>query len=132
MAVTVLISALVLVAAPELVRFFNGKAEVVALGTLFLHKLTPFYVFCCVNQIYSGALRGSGNSRTPMLIMLFSFVLFRHGYLYVVSHFIANEILPLAMGYPAGWLMCSLLTLFYYHHTQLDRTRLVTDDEVQK
>lgn len=132
MAVTVLISALVLVAAPELVRFFNGKAEVVALGTLFLHKLTPFYVFCCVNQIYSGALRGSGNSRTPMLIMLFSFVLFRQGYLYVVSHFIANEILPLAMGYPAGWLMCSLLTLFYYHHTQLDRTRLVTDDEVQK
>ena len=126
---TVLISAVVILTAPSLVAFFNGKQEVIEYGTLFLHRLTPFYVLCCVNQVYSGALRGAGDSRAPMVIMLFAFVLFRQAYLFVVSHFIANEILPLAMGYPAGWLVCSMLTLIYYHHARLDKSRLVSDSE---
>ena len=93
--------------------------------------MTPFYVLCCVNQIYSGALRGSGDSRAPMIIMLLSFVCFRQLYLFVVSNFIANEILPLAMGYPAGWLLCSLLTLIYYHKmANFNKNRLVSDNEV--
>lgn len=129
---TIIISAVVMTFAPYLVQFFNDKVEVVEYGKLFLYRLTPFYVLCCINQIYSGALRGSGNSRVPMLIMLFSFVLFRQGYLFVVSNFVANEILPLAMGYPAGWLMCSLLTLIYYHKAKLDNNRLVTDSEVNQ
>ena len=92
---------------------------------MFLRWLTPFYVLCCVNQVYSGALRGAGNSRAPMIIMLFSFVVFRQIYLYIMSNFIANEILPLAMGYPAGWLVCSLLTLIYYRRVNLDAVNVV-------
>ncbi len=118
-AVTLTVSAVVIVFAPYLVYFFNQNPEVIRYGTLFLRRLTPFYVLCCVNQIYSGALRGAGNSRTPMIIMLCSFVLFRQCYLYIVSRFISNTILPLAMGYPAGWLVCSAATLIYYHRVHL-------------
>lgn len=119
MTVTLVVSVAVMLSAPYLVAFFNDKAEVIAYGTMFLRHLTPFYLVCCVNQIYSGALRGAGNSRAPMLIMLGSFVLFRQCYLYMVSHFISNTILPLAMGYPAGWVLCSVLTLLYYHRVRL-------------
>ena len=126
----VLISA-VLCFAPSLIAFFNARPEVVACGTRFLHWLTPFYVICCVNQVYSGALRGSGNTRAPTVIMLASFVFFRQVYLYVMSHFIANEIIPLALGYPAGWLVCSVITFTYYHRADLSRTRLVSDDEAR-
>lgn len=125
MMVTLAVSGVVIASAPYLVAFFNDKAEVVAFGTLFLRRLTPFYIFCCVNQVYSGALRGAGNSRAPMVIMLGSFVLFRQCYLYVVSHFISNTILPLAMGYPAGWLVCSGITLCYYHRVHLAKSSLV-------
>ena len=118
--VTILVSTGVILAAPHLVVIFNNKPEVVEYGALFLRRLTPFYVLCCVNQIYSGALRGAGNSRVPMIIMLSSFVLFRQCYLYVVSNFISNTILPLAMGYPAGWLVCSTMTLIYYHKVHLN------------
>lgn len=118
-AVTLAVSAVVIGFAPRLVYFFNQNPEVISYGTLFLRRLTPFYVLCCVNQVYSGALRGAGNSRTPMIIMLCSFVLFRQCYLYIVSHFISNTILPLAMGYPAGWLVCSGATLIYYHKVHL-------------
>ena len=128
---TVVISCVVIAFAAPLVSFFNGDASVIEFGSLFLRRLTPFYVLCCINQIYSGALRGAGNSRAPMVIMLFSFVLFRQIYLYVVSHFIANEILPLAMGYPAGWLVCSLLTLAYYRRAQFGRNRLTSDQEIR-
>jgi len=121
--VTLVISAAVIAAAPWLVYVFNQKEEVITFGTLFLRHLTPFYVLCCVNQIYSASLRGAGDSKAPMIIMLFSFVFFRQCYLFIVSKFISNTILPLAMGYPAGWLVCSLLTLIYYHHVHLRRAK---------
>ncbi len=125
--VTIVVSALVMLFAPFLVAFFNNKPEVISYGTLFLRWLTPFYVLCCINQVYSGALRGAGDSRTPMVLMLLSFVVFRQIYLFVMARFIANEILPLAMGYPAGWLVCSVLTLLYYRRADLGASRLVQD-----
>lgn len=128
--VTIVVSTGVILAAPHLVVIFNDKPEVVDYGVLFLRRLTPFYVLCCVNQIYSGALRGAGNSRVPMIIMLSSFVVFRQCYLYVVSNFISNTILPLAMGYPAGWLVCSTMTLIYYHKVHLAGTLKL--EETQK
>ena len=128
-ALTVAIMGIVMGFAPYLVYFFNQKAEVIAYGTMFLRFISPFYVLCCVNQVYSGALRGAGNSRVPMVIMLVSFVLFRQCYLFVMANFIANEILPIAMGYPAGWFVCSALTLLYYRSVDLSRSRLVEAEE---
>ena len=128
LAVTAVLMVPVLVLAPQLTAFFNRKAEVVAYGTLLLRYISPFYLLCCINQIYSGALRGAGNSQVPMVIMLGSFVVFRQIYLYIVSHFITNTLLPLAMGYPAGWLVCSAATLLYYRRASLGRRRLVEDN----
>lgn len=127
MGLTVALMLVVVVFAPYLVLFFNSKPEVVAYGTLLLRHISPFYVLCCINQVYSGALRGAGNSRVPMVIMLASFVVFRQCYLYVMANFICNEILPIAMGYPAGWFVCSALTLLYYKNVSLSKSRLVED-----
>ena len=122
---TVVLMIPVLIFARPLVGFFNAKPEVVEYGATLLMWMSPFYVLCCVNQIYAGALRGAGNSKAPMIIMLASFVVFRQIYLYVMANFISNEIIPIAMGYPAGWLICSAATLIYYKHTSLTATRLV-------
>ena len=116
----------VLLFAPQIVAFFNNAPEVIHYGSLFLRWLTPFYVLCCFNQIYSGALRGAGNTKAPMIIMLTSFVAFRQLYLFVMS-LVCNEVLPIAMSYPAGWLLCSALTTVYYHRVQLGKSRLVED-----
>ena len=126
MTVTVVISTGVVAMAPTVVRFFNDAPAIVQAGTTFLRCLTPFYVLCCINQVYSGALRGAGNSRAPMFIMLFSFVLFRQIYLFIVSSFISNTVLPLAMGYPAGWLMCSAILLIYYRKVPLQSSTLMS------
>ena len=124
---TVIMMIPVILFAPGIVAFFNDKPEVVSYGTLLLRWLSPFYVLSCFNQIYAGALRGAGNSKAPMLIMLGSFVLFRQVYLFCMAR-ICNEILPIAMSYPAGWLLCSALTTIYYHKAQLTKSRLVEDN----
>ena len=125
---TVVLMIPVMAFASPVVAFFNGKAEVVEIGTMLLHWLSPFYVLCCFNQIYSGALRGAGNSRAPMIIMLSSFVAFRQVYLFIMAR-AWNEIIPIAMSYPAGWLLCSTLTAVYYHSVQLGKNRLVEDQK---
>ena len=125
--ITVAISAAAIALAPQLVAFFNDKPEVVAYGTLFLRYMCPCYVLICVNQVYSGSLRGAGISQPPTYIMLASFVVFRQIYLYIMANFISNTILPIAMGYPAGWLVCSVLTLIYYNHVDLAGKRVVDD-----
>ena len=126
-AVTAVLLIPVLLFAPDLTAFFNSKAEVVSYGALLLRLLSPFYFFFCINQIYAGALRGAGNSQVPMWIMLGSFVVFRQIYLYIMANFISNEIVPIALSYPAGWFVCSVATLLYYHHCKFDSHRLVED-----
>ena len=126
-AVTAVLLVPVLTLAPDMTAFFNSKPEVVSYGALLLRLLSPFYFFFCINQIYSGALRGSGNSQVPMFIMLGSFVVFRQIYLYVMAHFISNEIVPIALSYPAGWFVCSAVTLLYYARCKFDSHRLVED-----
>ena len=126
-AATVILMLPVILFAPSLVAFFNSKPEVIEFGTLMLRWLSPFYVLCCINQIYSGALRGAGDSRAPMIILLCSFVLFRQAYLYIMANFISNTIIPIGMAYPAGWLVASVLTLIYFKRAKLNKNRLVED-----
>ena len=111
---TVFLMIPILFFAPSVAWVFNRDPEVVALAGMLLRCLTPFYLFCCVNQIFSGALRGAGNSTAPMLIMLTCFVGFRQLYLFVMSNFISNDLLPIGFSYPAGWIACAATMLIYY------------------
>lgn len=112
---TLILMVPVMIFAPYFVMFFNPKAAVVNHGAMLLRLISPFYVLCCINQILAGALRGSGNTRAPMVILLFSFVFFRQGYLYVVANHISNTVTSIAMAYPAGWLVASATLFIYYY-----------------
>ena len=80
----------------------------------------PFSLSCSVDF---GALRGAGNSRVPVVLMLSCYVVYRQCYLFVMSNFISNTILPLALGYPTGWVLFSTAMLIYYKKVGL-RDRL--------
>ena len=116
-----------LVFAPQIVGFFNSKPEVVEYGTIFLYWITPFYILCCFNQVLAGALRGAGDTKPPMIIMILSFVVFRQVYLYIMANFIYNHFILIGMSYPAGWLLSAVLSLIYYSKVDLGKKRLVDD-----
>ncbi len=123
--ITAVLILLIELFASPLAAFFNKDPDVVACATLLLHYITPFYLFCCVNQIFSASLRGAGRTGAPMIIMLVSFVAFRQVYLWVVSTFISNELLALAFGYPMGWGLCCVLTLIYYFKVGYKRKNII-------
>ncbi len=128
-AMTAAISLPIIIFAPQLVHFLNesGSELVIDYGTMIIRWLSPFYVLCCANQIYAGSLRGAGNSKAPMAFSLISFVLFRRVYLYIMATFISNTHIPIAMAYPAGWLLCSLMYYIYYKNVKLEKSRVVED-----
>ena len=128
---TVTLSSVAMICAPWLVSFLNDTPEVVEYGVRFLYYLTPFYLVCCFNSIYTGALRGAGDSRAPMFIMLSTYVLFRQLYMFVMSNYIANEIIPLVLGYPASWLLCSILTFIYFKKSDFGRKVVVAKSEIK-
>ena len=113
----------ILLFAPHIVRILNDKPQVVEYGTLLLRVITPFFLVSCFSHLYSGALRGAGNSRAPMIIMLSTFVGARQLYLFIMSR-VCNEVIPIALAYPVGWMLCSLATTIYYHRTKLDASRI--------
>lgn len=130
----------VLLFAPQMVSFFNGKDEVVVIGAMLLRCMTPFYLLCCFNQIYAGALRGAGDSTAPMIIMLTSFVAFRQVMLYLTTYTLIPALeatMPMSnnvklmitvMSYPAGWLLATVLLSVYYHIFHFSRSKILTKE----
>jgi putative MATE family efflux protein len=118
--VTVVLMIPVLIFSGDVVGFFTSKKESIYYGTLFLRYITPFYLLTCFTQVFASALRGAGNTRAPMVIMISSYVFFRQAYLAIMS-MICNEVIPIAMGYPAGWILCCTIYLIYYYRTPLDK-----------
>ena len=116
--------------ASQLLQLFNQDPEVLDYGIIFVRFMSPFYVLCCWNQIYCGALRGAGDSTGPMVIMLASFVVFRQIYLFVASYFF-DSIYVTALAYPMGWLLCSLLVYIYYRRGKWEKnySLLIQSDE---
>ena len=111
--ITIAISAILWFTAGQFVSLFNQDPSVISYGVLFIHTNSTLTFTCCATQIFSGSLRGAGDSKTPMLVMLFSYVLFRQIYLYVITQFI-NTPAVVGFGYPLGWIVCSLLTSYFY------------------
>ncbi len=104
--------AIIFIFAPFIVSLFNREAAVISFGVLFLRLNTIFDPFNVYNQVSAGALRGVGDSRTPMLAMLGSFVVFRQIYLFIISR-LTSSVYFIAIGYPIGWIVCC--TLIFLH-----------------
>jgi putative MATE family efflux protein len=111
----------------QLISLFNTDPAVLEYGRLFILIDSPFYLLCVINQIYASALRGAGDTKAPMFIMLLSFVAFRQIYLFLTSHFIGT-VIPVALGYPVGWLLCSAIIIIYYRRGKWESRRLIVNN----
>lgn len=111
--ITGVIAALLYIFAPASVRLFSPDEAVIRYGVLFIRTNVFFLLFNCVNHVLAAALRGRGDSRGPMIIMLSTFVVLRQIYLFVVTRYIANTPRIVGFGYPVGWMACCALELTY-------------------
>ena len=122
-AITSVIIALLIGFAPGAVRMFSPDEAVIAYGVLFIRTNVAFFLCNCVNHVLAAALRGRGDSRGPMVIMLLSFVLLRQIYLYFITHYYANTPKIVGFGYPVGWVCCCVGMLSYFYWRRRQRLR---------
>ncbi|MBR0251307.1 MAG: MATE family efflux transporter [Synergistaceae bacterium] len=106
--------------APYISGLFNQDTAVLSFAVLFIRLNSLFDPVNATNQIQAGALRGVGDSRTPMLIMLGSFVVFRQIYLFIISR-ITSSIYFIAIGYPIGWMICTALMTIHIKRAGWDK-----------
>lgn len=100
--------------AEQAMRLFTQDQSVIDFGVLFLRANTFFLLFNCVNHVLAGALRGRGDSRGPMIIMLTAFVAIRQIYLFAVTRYVDNTPFLVGFGYPVGWMTCCALEVSYF------------------
>ena len=115
--VLICISIVMALSARSLVSLFNRDPSVLHYGTLFILMTVPFRFCSSFNQILAGSLRGSGDAKGPMCIMLFSFVVCRQIYLFFVTKIAFNEY-TVGLGYPVGWIVCAVISYFYYKRSR--------------
>ncbi len=112
--ITTVIAALIWIFSNAAVRLFSSDADVISYGTLFLRTNVFFLLFNCITHVLAGSLRGRGDSRAPMVIMLIGFVVVRQIYLFIMAHYISNTPAAIGFGYPVGWMVACALELLYY------------------
>lgn len=102
--------------APAAIGLFSRDASVVDYGTMFIRTNVFFLLANCVNHVLASALRGRGDAKAPMVIMLLSFVAIRQIYLFVITRYFINTPKAVGFGYPVGWVTCCIIEVSYYFY----------------
>ena len=110
---TALISLLFCLFAQPLLRIFNGDPEVLSIGSLILWHMSPFYITFVFIEIFSAAIRGTGDSIKPMLLTAGGVCVLRVVWIFTVLPF-HNTLETLLLSYPITWVLTSALFIVYY------------------
>ena len=100
--------------APSVIRLFTQDPAVISCGVVFIRVNFLSITANAIDNVLMGTLRGYGDSRGPMYIMIATHVFFRQLYLFVVTRYIMNTPAAVGFAYPAGWLSCFSLLVPYY------------------
>jgi len=105
---------IIVVFAPQILSFFNDKPEVLAYSVSVTRIITPFFFFFAVSQCFVSALRGMGNSTTPLLFHIFFNVGVRVAYLAIMNKLGMISPTTIALSYPGVWVICCILLYIMY------------------
>ena len=112
-AVTVAISASVLLNAEFVFGWFSTEEAVIHLGAQIVAVTFPFYFLYVFLEVFAGTIRGAGHALETMLIVVFNLVVVRLGVLEAVMR-IWRNVQGVALIYPITWAATSLCLFLYY------------------
>lgn len=122
---TLFLCAVIIIFRKPMLTLFTSDKAVIEYGAKFIATIAPFYFCTCFNQTFAGAMRGVGVARTPTIVMLSSFVLFRQLYLFIGTK-LGGGFMLVSLAYPAGWVVCSTIMTIVYRRTVLCRPEKAT------
>ncbi|MCQ2401875.1 MAG: MATE family efflux transporter [Lachnospiraceae bacterium] len=112
--ISAVISATLWFTTPYISAFFNSDPVSVEYSTMMIRLIIPFFMVHILSCMLAGTLKGAGDSRNVMIIMLSSYVAFRQIYLYLMTNFVANTEVIVMVGIGAAWVVATILISIYY------------------
>ncbi len=113
LSVTAVIITLLLLFGTTLLGFFNQDAHVIEIGYVIICFVVPGYLFWVLMEVFSGALRGSGNAVVPMIINLVGICALRLVWIYTIVP-LNHTIETLMLSFPVTWVITGLTFTVYY------------------
>ncbi len=111
---SVVISLMVCGLGRYMLPLFTTDADVLELGVQMLFWTVPFYFTYIGVEIYSGAIRGSGEALWTMVLSGCGICLLRTLWVFFVLPF-RNQMSTVAASYPISWAITSTLFAIYYY-----------------
>lgn len=110
---SVLLTTVMLLAGPYLLRLFTSDQEVIEIGMQIIHIIAPSYALFIFIEILSSSLRGMGNVVVPMLMTCGGVCVLRilWIFIFVRTHLSVTTIL---MSYPISWGFTAILFIIYF------------------
>jgi len=110
---SLLLTTVMMVAGPYLLRLFTSDQEVIEIGMQIIHIIAPSYALFIFIEILSSSLRGMGNVVIPMLMTCGGVCVLRilWIFLFVRTHLSVTTIL---MSYPISWDFTAVLFIIYF------------------
>ena len=112
--VTLIMSAFILFFARGLMRMFTNDLAVIALGRSYLVVIGIFYILFSSMFVFTGALRGAGDTLIPMFISLISLWIIRIPVAYLLSNIPSVGVRGIWWAIPIGWFFGLIIYYFYY------------------
>ena len=92
---------------------FTSDQNVINLGAQMMVYMATFYVTYVPIEIFSGAIKGAGDSVAPMVITLIGVCVLRVAWVLIVVP-IWHNLFTLSISYPVSWVITSLIFIIYY------------------
>lgn len=111
--ITVILSTALYMGGGLIYLLFTTDTDVIAIGMKILHFMAPtFIAYICI-EIYSGALRGTGDCWIPMLMTAGGVCLLRVLWI-VIAVPMRPQIETIIFSYPLTWVITSVMFIVYY------------------
>lgn len=130
--VTLIMSAFILFFARGLMRMFTNDLAVIALGRSYLVVIGIFYILFSSMFVFTGALRGAGDTLIPMFISLISLWIIRIPVAYLLSNIPSVGVRGIWWAIPIGWFFGLIIYYFYYRSGRWKKKAVVKYDSEGK
>lgn len=111
--ISIILSAVGFFLRNEIVWLFAKEPEVIELGAQRLALVIPFYIFCSLQDVAAGQIRGMGKSIEPMILSLFGTCIVRLAWIFLILP-PDRSLMDIYWAYPISWFATfALLNILY-------------------
>lgn len=111
--VTIITTAIVVLFGSFFMKAFTNDTEVIRIGNEYLTIVSLFYIIFAMMFMFSGVMRGAGDTIVPMIFTLLSLWLVRIPVAWFLSDIMGSE-KGIWWSFPIGWAIGLILSWIYY------------------